>query len=75
MSLLEVITIFVGLGIFILGVFFLGNILKGLGGLVAFIGLGILIAGYLYPNTEKELTNAVDQFERKLTSGKTTKSS
>lgn len=60
-----VITIFVGLGIFILGVFFLGNILKGLGGLVAFIGVGVLIAGYLYPNTEKELTNAVDQFERK----------
>ena len=60
-----VITLFVGLGIFILGHFFVGNILKGVGGLVGFIGVGVLIAGYLYPNTEKELTNAVDQFERK----------
>ena len=60
-----VITLFVGLGLFILGFFFLGSILKGVGALVGFIGLGVLIAGYLYPNTGKELTDAVDHFERK----------
>ena len=60
-----VITLFVGLGLFMLGFFFLGSILKGMGALVGFIGVGVLIAGYLYPNTGKELTNAVDHFERK----------
>ena len=60
-----VITIFVGVGLFFLGYFFLGNILKGVGALVGLIGVGTLIAGYLYPNTGKELTNAVDEFEKK----------
>ena len=60
-----VITLFVGAGLFFLGFFFLGNILKGVGSLVGLIGVGVMIAGYLYPNTEKELTNAVDQFEKK----------
>jgi len=60
-----VITIFVGAGLFFLGYFFIGNILKGAGGLVGLIGVGVMIAGYLYPNTEKELTDAVDQFEKK----------
>ena len=60
-----VITTFVGVGLFILGYFFLGNLLKGVGALVGLIGVGTMIAGYLYPNTEKELTNAVDEFERK----------
>lgn len=60
-----VITIFVGAGLFALGYFFLGNILKGVGALIGLIGVGTMIAGYLYPNTEKELTDAVDQFEKK----------
>jgi hypothetical protein len=60
-----VITIFVGVGLFLLGYFFLGNILKGVVALVGLIGVGTMIAGYLYPNTEKELTKAVNQFERK----------
>ena len=60
-----VITIFVGLGLFCLGYFFLGGILKGVGALVGLIGVGTLISGYLYPNTERELTDAVDQFEKK----------
>jgi len=60
-----VITIFVGAGLYCLGVFFLGSILKGVGVLVGLIGVGTLIAGYLYPNTEKELTDAVDKFEKK----------
>jgi len=60
-----VITISVGVGLFCLGLFFIGNILKGIGLLVGLIGVGTMIAGYLYPNTEKELTDAVNQFEKK----------
>jgi len=60
-----VITIFVGAGLFILGGFFIGDLLKGAGALVGLIGLGTMIAGYLYPNTERELMNAVDEYERK----------
>ena len=30
-----------------------------------FIGFGQIIAGYVYPNTGSELTNAVDDFEKK----------
>ncbi len=60
-----VITIFVGIGLFFLGYFFLGSILKGVGALVGLSGIGTMIAGYLYPNTEKELTDAVDKFEKK----------
>ena len=60
-----VITLFTGVGLFLLGVFFLGSILKGVGALVAAIGLGQIIAGYLYPNTSEELTNAVEDFEKK----------
>ena len=57
-----IITIFVGLGLFCLGYFFLGNILKGAGALVGLIGIGVLIAGYLYPNTGEELTDTVEEF-------------
>ena len=60
-----VITLFTGLGLFLLGVFFLGSLLKGVGALVASIGIGQVIAGYLYPNTSEELTNAVEDFEKK----------
>ena len=60
-----VVTLFTGVGLFLLGVFFLGSILKGVGALVAAIGLGQIIAGYLYPNTSEELTNAVEDFEKK----------
>ena len=60
-----IITFFVGLGLFALGYFFLGNILKGVGVLVGLIGTGVLIAGYLYPNTGEELTDAVEEFEKK----------
>ena len=59
-----IITIFVGLGLFCLGYFFLGNLLKGAGALVGLIGIGVLIAGYLYPNTGEELTDAVEEFEK-----------
>ena len=60
-----VITLFVGIGLFLFGVFFLGAILKGVGALVGAIGIGQIIAGYLYPNTSEEITNAVDAFEKK----------
>ena len=75
-----VITIFVGAGLFLLGYFFLGNILKGVGALVGLIGVGTMISGYLYPNTDEEITElarcaqdivyfaekyAVNKFERK----------
>ena len=59
-----VITIFVGAGLWILGYIALGVILKGVGAMVGLIGGGTFIAGYLYPNTGKELTNAVDDFEK-----------
>ncbi|OUW73677.1 MAG: hypothetical protein CBD68_06320 [Flavobacteriaceae bacterium TMED208] len=60
-----VITIFVGIGLYLLGFLALGSILQGVGALVSFIGFGTLIAGYLYPNTGKELTDAVEEFEKK----------
>ena len=60
-----VVTLFTGVGLFLFGVFFLGSVLKGVGALVAAIGLGQIIAGYLYPNTSEELTNAVEDFEKK----------
>ena len=60
-----VITIFVGIGLYLLGYIALGSILKGVGALVCVIGIGTMIAGYLYPNTGKELTNAVEEFEKK----------
>ena len=60
-----VITIFVGIGIYLLGVAALGSLFKGVGLLVGAIGVGTMIAGYLYPNTSEELTNAVEKFEEK----------
>ena len=60
-----VITIFVGIGLYFFGYIAIGFILEGVGALVGLIGVGTLIAGYLYPNTGKELTNAVDEFEKK----------
>ena len=60
-----VITLFVGIGLFFFGVFFLGNILKGVGALVSAIGIGQIIAGYLYPNTSEEINKAVEEFEKR----------
>ena len=60
-----VIAIFVGVGLYLMGLLAVGAILEGVGALVSFVGLGSLIAGYLYPNTGKELTNAVEEFEKK----------
>ena len=59
------ITMFVGIGIFLLGYVALGFVFNGIGLLVGAIGLGTLLAGYLYPNTSEELTNAVEEFEKR----------
>ncbi|MFL2707603.1 MAG: hypothetical protein CBD86_01010 [Gammaproteobacteria bacterium TMED226] len=60
-----VVTLSVGIGLFLFGIFFIGAILKGVGSLVAAIGIGQIIAGYLYPNTSEEITKAVNAFEKK----------
>ena len=60
-----VITIFVGIGICLLGYTAMGSFFVGVGYLVGAIGIGTLVAGYLYPNTSEELTNAVEDFEKK----------
>ena len=52
-----------GIGIFLLGFVAMGSLFQGVGLLVCAIGIGTLIAGYLYPNTSEELTNAVEEFE------------
>jgi len=59
-----VLTLFVGIGLFLFGVFFI-NLLKGIGLLVGAIGVGQIIAGYLYPNDSAEITKAVENFEKK----------
>ena len=60
-----VITLFVGLGLFLFGTFSDIGILMGVGLLVAAIGVGSIIAGYLYPNESAEITKAVEKFEEK----------
>ena len=59
------ITLFVGIGIYLLGFTALGPLFEGVGLLVGTIGVGTMVAGYLYPNTSEELTNAVEKFEEK----------
>ena len=58
-----VITLFVGLGLFLFGAVSSIGILKGVGLLVAAIGVGSIIAGYLYPNDSAEITKVVEKFE------------
>ena len=60
-----VISLFVGLGLFLFGTVSSIGILKGVGLLVAAIGVGSIIAGYLYPNESAEITKAVEDFEKK----------
>jgi len=59
------ITIFVGIGLYLFGYTFVGSFFEGVGLLVSAIGVGTMFAGYLYPNTSQELTNAVEKFEEK----------
>ena len=60
-----VITLFVGVGIYLLGAVSFGSMFEGVGLLVGAIGIGTMIAGYLYPNTGEELSDAVEDFEKK----------
>jgi len=60
-----VITLFVGIGIYFLGFASMGSFFEGIGLLVGAIGVGTMIAGYFFPNTSEELTNAVEKFEEK----------
>ena len=57
-----VITLFVGVGLFLFGLFSI-DILQGVGLLIAAIGVGSVIAGYLYPNDSAEINKAVEKFE------------
>ena len=59
------ITFFVGIGLYLLGVTALGSILKGVGLLVGTIGVGTFIAGYLFPNDSTGITKAVEEFEKR----------
>ena len=59
-----VITLFVGVGIYLLGAVSFGSFFEGIGLLVGAIGVGTMIAGYLYPKTSQELTHAVEEFEK-----------
>ncbi len=59
-----VISLFVGLGLFLFGTVSSIGILKGVGLLVAAIGIGSIVAGYLYPNDSAEITKAVEDFEK-----------
>ncbi len=58
-------TAFTGIGLFLFGIFFFGDILKGVGALVFTIGIGLLIAGYLYPRESDEINKAVEDFEKR----------
>ena len=60
-----VITIFVGIGMCLLGYTAMGPFFVGAGYLVGAIGMGTMVAGYLYPSTGEELTNAVEGYEKK----------
>ena len=64
-----VITLFVGVGIVLLGNSFASidneaqAFISGAGLLVGAIGVGSIIAGYLYPNESAEISKAVEKFE------------
>jgi len=61
-----VVTIFVGIGLSLLGYYGLGiDVVFGAGLLVAFIGIGQMIAGYIYPNQTEEINRAVESYEKK----------
>ena len=60
-----VITIFVGIGMCLLGYTAMGPFFVGAGYLVGAIGIGTMVAGYLYLSTGEELTNAVEGYEKK----------
>ena len=58
-----VVTLFVGIGLFLFGFVVTVAFIEGVGLLVGAIGIGQIVAGYLYTNTSEELTNAVEKYE------------
>ena len=58
-----VVTLFVGIGLFLFGFVVTVALIEGVGLLVGAIGIGQIVAGYLYPNTSEELTSAVEKYE------------
>ena len=50
----ELTTLFVGVGLFLFGLFLLGNILRGAGLLVLCIGLGVFLAGLFFPDQNEK---------------------
>ena len=60
------VTLFTGIGLAALGKFGLNiDVLFGVGLLVMFIGLGQMIAGYVYPNQPDEISDVVENYEKK----------
>lgn len=60
------VTLFTGIGLAAMGKFGLKiDILFGVGLLVMFIGLGQMIAGYVYPNQPDEISDVVENYEKK----------
>ena len=57
------ITLFVGIGLYLLGVEFV-FVLKGVGLLVGSIGVGLMVAGYFFPDDSVGITKAVEEFEK-----------
>jgi hypothetical protein len=58
-----VITLFVGVGLYLFGVAFV-FVLEGVGLLVGSIGVGLIIAGYFFPDDSVGITKAVEDFEK-----------
>jgi hypothetical protein len=58
-----VITLFVGVGLYLFGVEFV-FVLKGIGLLVGSIGVGLIVAGYFFPDDSVGITKAVEDFEK-----------
>jgi len=54
---------YVGLGINLFGFASLRDFFEGIGLLVMALGVGMVTAGYIYPNTGEEITEAVEKFE------------
>ena len=58
-----VITLFVGVGLYLFGVEFV-FVLKGVGLFVGSIGVGLIVAGYFFPDDSVGITKAVEDFEK-----------
>ena len=60
------VTLFTGIGLAAFGEYGLSlDVLFGVGLLVMFIGIGQMIAGYVYPNQPDEITDVVENYEKK----------